>query len=143
WTDIKNVFGDTVIVDNADAGFAASANWTTASSMPNYFFNNYRTRATGLISDVAQWTVALPSAGTYQVYAWWPAASNYATSAPYIITHTAGSTTVNVNQRTNGGKWNLLGTWTFNSGTAVRVKLSCWTSTGSYVAADAIKMVKQ
>ncbi len=143
WTDIKNVFGDTVIVDNADAGFAASANWTTASSMPNYFFNNYRTRATGLISDVAQWTVALPSAGTYQVYAWWPAASNYATSAPYIITHTAGSTTVNVNQRTNGGKWNLLGTWTFNSGTAVRVKLSCWTSIGSYVAADAIKMVKQ
>ena len=137
------VNGSGVIVDNTDAGFSASSNWAASTSTPGYYGSNYRVRATAAVSDAASWTVTLPSDGTYKVYAYWSAGSNRSATAPYVITHTGGNATVNVNQQINGGKWNLLGTWNFYQGTAVRVKLSCWTTVGYYVVADAIKFVKQ
>ncbi|MCX7719495.1 MAG: hypothetical protein N2111_13990, partial [Candidatus Sumerlaeaceae bacterium] len=80
---------------------------------------------------------------TYKVYVWYTAGSNRATAAPYQVTHTGGTTTVNVNQQANGGQWVLLGTWNFYQGTAVRVRLSCWTTAGYYVIADAVKFERQ
>jgi hypothetical protein len=59
---------------------------------------------------------------------------------PYEIR--SGSTllgTVNVNQKTNGGKWNLLGTYTFTSTASVRV-LSAPSADFS-TNADAIRFV--
>ncbi|HOE62310.1 MAG TPA: N-acetylmuramoyl-L-alanine amidase [Candidatus Sumerlaeota bacterium] len=132
----------TVIVDNTSAGFSASANWWAGSATPGYYGTNYHTRGTAAVSDPAQWTVNLPSSGTYKVYAYWSAGANRPTEAPFMVTHTGGTTTVKVNQQINGGKWNLLGTWSFNQGSAVRVKLSCWTTAGYYVIADAVKFVK-
>lgn len=137
------VNGSGVIVDNASSGFSASTSWWTSTSTPGYYGTNYHTRATAAVSDSAKWTVTLPTTGSYKVYAQWAAGSNRAKSAPYIITHSGGNVTVNVNQQANGGQWNLLGTWNFNSGTAQRVQLSCWTTTGYYVVADAVKFVKQ
>ena len=66
--------------------------------------------------------------------------SNRSASAPYIIYHSTGTATVRVNQQVNGGKWNYLGTWAMSTG---KVQLSCWTTTGYVVVADAIKWVKQ
>jgi hypothetical protein len=129
-----------VIVDNSDAGFTASANWSTGTSATDKYGTDYRFRSTQAISDAAQWTASLPSAGSYAVYAWWSQGSNRSASAPYIITHDGGTTTVKVNQQANGGKWNYLGTWNMSSG---KVQLSCWTTTGYVVIADAIKWVKQ
>jgi hypothetical protein len=139
----RRIAGVSVIVDNASSNFSASSNWWTSTSVSGYYGTNYHTRATAAVSDPAKWTVTLPSDGTYDVYAWWTAGSNRAPSAPYIITHSGGNATVNVNQQVNGGQWNLLGTWNFYQGTAVRVQLSCWTTTGYYVVADAVKFVKK
>lgn len=130
-----------VILDNNQAGFSASSNWSTGTMSTDKYGADYRFRSTQAISDPATWQVTLPSAGTYAVYAWWPQGSNRSTSAPYIIYHNGGSTTVRVNQQVNGGKWNLLGTW--DMGTTGKVQLSCWTTTGYVVVADAIKWVKQ
>ncbi|MCX7719336.1 MAG: N-acetylmuramoyl-L-alanine amidase [Candidatus Sumerlaeaceae bacterium] len=132
-----------VIVDNTDSGFSASTNWFASTSTPGYYGSNYRARATEAVSDQAQWTVTLPADGTYKVYVWYTAGSNRAAAAPYQVTHTGGTTTVNVNQQANGSQWVLLGTWNFYQGTAVRVKLSCWTTAGYYVIADAVKFEKQ
>lgn len=140
WTPPASV---QVIVDNTDAGFTASTNWATSTSAPNYYGTNFRVRATGSVSDAANWNVALPSSGNYQVFARWAADPNRATAAPFIVTHNSGSTTVNVNQQLNGGTWVSLGTYAFNAGSANRVALSCWTSSGSFVVADAVRFVKQ
>ena len=78
--------------------------------------------------------------GGYKVYAKWPASSQHATDVPYSVTHAGGTSTVTVNQRVNGGKWNLLGTYTFNSGTNYKVELSDAVAAGK-VAADAIYIV--
>lgn len=132
-----------VIVDNSNAGFAASANWATGTSATNKYGSNYRFRNTQAISDPATWNVTLPSSGSYQVSAWWPHGSNRSTNASYIVYHTSGSTTVKVNQQLNGGVWNSLGLFSLNGG-ANLARLSCWTTeTNKVVMGDAMRWVRQ
>lgn len=138
YTPVSNV---TIIVDNGTSGYSASANWWNGTSTAGYYGSNYQARATEGVSDPATWTANIPSAGSWKVYAWWTAGSNRPTSAPYMVSHSGGSTTVNVNQQANGGAWNLLGTFSLNAGSN-QVKLSCWTTAGYYVIADAIKWYK-
>lgn len=143
-TEVNNrIVGVNVIVDNTDAGFSASSNWYTSTSTPGYYGTNYHVRPTESVSDRAQWSVTLPTTATYKVYARWTSGTNRPASAPYSIVHAGGTAVVNANQQANGGTWNLLGTYSFNSGTAVRVYLSCWTTLGYYAIADAVKFEKQ
>jgi GH25 family lysozyme M1 (1,4-beta-N-acetylmuramidase) len=130
--------GPTVTVDNSNAGFSASASWSTGTSAADKFGTNYRYRNTQSTSDPATWTGNLASTKTYSVSAWWSQGSNRSTTAPYIVYHSGGSTTVQKNQQANGGSWQLLGSWNMNAGNN-QVALSCWTTTGFIVLADAIK----
>ena len=127
-----------LIVDNAGAGFSIVGAWSTGSSSTDKYGADYRYHSTEAVSEPATWTTTLGSTKTWSVYAWWPQGSNRSTTAPYIVYHDAGSTTVNKNQQANGGAWNLLGSWTMSAGTA-QTKLSCWTTTGFVVVADAVK----
>ncbi|MEQ8820721.1 MAG: D-alanyl-D-alanine carboxypeptidase [Sumerlaeia bacterium] len=136
--------GAEVIVDNNTSAFIASSNWWSSTSTSGYYGPNYQVRSTGSISDAAYWRGTIPSDGSYEVFVRYTAGSNRATSAPYIVYHTGGSTTVNVNQTTGGGTWKSLGTYSLYQGsTANRVALSCWTGSGTYVIADAVRFVKQ
>jgi hypothetical protein len=127
-----------VIVDNNSAGFSASASWILASSSADKYGPDYRYRSTAAISDAATWTGNLASTKNYNVYAWWSQGANRSATAAYHIVHPGGTAVVTVNQQANGGKWNLLGTWGLNAGSN-QVKLSCWTTTGYVVLADAIQ----
>lgn len=127
-----------VTVDNNSAGFTASSSWVLATSAPDKHGADYRFRSTQAISDQATWTASLGATKSYTVSAWWSAGSNRSATAPYIVSHAAGTTTVNKNQQANGGSWQVLGTWNMNAG-ANNVKLSCWTTTGFVVIADAIR----
>lgn len=139
WVDVTfNWVNAGNIVDNSASGFSASASWATGTSAADKYGSNYRYRSTAALSDPATWSVSLPSSKTYSVYAWWSQGSNRSATAPYVVYHSAGSTTVNKNQQANGGVWNLLGSWSMAGG-ANQVKLSCWTTTGYIVLADAIK----
>jgi hypothetical protein len=44
-----------------------------------------------------------------------------------------------VDQRTRGGQWNALGTWSFKAGWN-RIVLSRWAAEGAVVVADAIRV---
>lgn len=132
-----------VTVDNTSSGFSSSTSWFPSTSVSGYLGSNYHARATQSISDTAKYSVTLPSSGTYKVEARWTTGSNRATSTPYVITHNGGNTTVNVNQQANNGTWMNLGNYSFNSGTAQRVQISCWTSSGSFVIADGVRFTKQ
>jgi hypothetical protein len=127
-----------VIVDNSNSGFSASSNWSVGTSAADKFGPDYRFHNTQSASDLATWTGSLPSTKTYNVYAWWSQGSNRSTTAPYIVNHGSSSTTVQVNQQLNGGSWQLLGSWSMNAGSNT-VQLSCWTTLGFVVIADAIK----
>ena len=130
-------------VDNTDAGFTASTNWFASTSTAGYLGSNYRTRATAAVSDAATWKVNLPAAGSYKVFARWTAGANRPSAVPYVVYHTGGSSTVNINQRQNNGTWVLLGTYNMAAGDSTRVALSCWTTTGFFAVADAVRLERQ
>ncbi|MBA4149926.1 MAG: N-acetylmuramoyl-L-alanine amidase [Verrucomicrobia bacterium] len=127
-----------VIVDNNTSGFSASSSWIAATSSSDKYGADYRYRSTQAVSDNATWTGNLPSSKTWNVSAWWPQGANRSTTAAYHVVHSGGTTVVTVNQQANGGKWNSLGSWAMGSGNN-QVRLSCWTTTGFIVVADAIR----
>jgi murein DD-endopeptidase MepM/ murein hydrolase activator NlpD len=124
-------------VDNNSGGFSVTGTWSTGSSATDKFGADYRFRSTAAVSQPAQWATTLNTTASWTVKAWWAQGSNRSTTAPYVVQHNAGSTTVNKNQQVNGGSWQTLGTWSM--GGAKTVKLSCWTTTGYIVLADAIR----
>jgi N-acetylmuramoyl-L-alanine amidase len=130
-----------VTADNVAGSFTASTAWFPGTSIAGYIGANYSARATESISDPATWNLSLPSAGTYRVDAIWTAATNRAAAAPYQVIHTGGTTTVNKNQQATGGSWQSLGNFSFNAGTN-NVRLSCWTTLGFFVVADAVRFTK-
>lgn len=132
----------TVIVDNLAASFAASSTWWTSSSQTDRYSTDYKVRETAQLSDTAQWNASL-DAGNYEVFVWYSQGANRATEAPYFVYHQGGSTKKLVNQRINGGRWVSLGTYAFSAGSASRVGLSCWTGSGQYVIADAVKLERR
>jgi len=129
-----------VIVDNSNAAFSASANWSTGTSAADKYGSNYRFRSTAAVSDAATWNYTAAQTRNYEVYAMWSQGSNRSTTAPYVVSRTGGTTTVNKNQQANGGSWQSLGVHSITAG-ANTVKLSCWTTTGFVVMADAVRIV--
>ena len=75
--------------------------------------------------------------GTYDIYAWWSEAWNRAQYTKYLINYDSGQSEVIVNQKENGGQWNLLGQFTITTASGA-VTL---TSDGAdqYIFADAIR----
>ena len=88
----------------------------------------------------AIWNLAAPVRDRYQVYAWWVGHSTRASDATYSVAHEAGETAVVVDQKTNGGKWNLLGSFDLAAGGG-EVGLAGDADGG--VSADALRIVGQ
>jgi N-acetyl-anhydromuramyl-L-alanine amidase AmpD len=128
-----------IILDNASAGFTASANWATSTSSEDKYAADYRWRSTAALSDQAVWAFNIPTADTYQVYVWWAEGANRSAAAPYSVNGSAG---IPMNQQTNGGQWNSIGTFSMAAGSN-NVKLSCWAATGFVVVGDAIRVVRR
>ena len=128
-----------LILDNDDAGTSSTEKWKPWRSRKNgdtpYGKNSYYTysaRAT------YTYNFNLPSAGEYQVFAWWSASSVHSTSVPHEITHRNGTSTVTVNQQENGGQWNRLGaTWNFDKTATITIRPK---GIGTVIA-DAIMLV--
>jgi RHS repeat-associated protein len=87
------------------------------------------------------WTFTPSGTGTHLVYAKWPAAATHTTEAKFTIAHAGGTTDVTVNQKSQGGQWLLLGSFTMNASTAYAIALS--DNPNGQVAADAVRVVPQ
>lgn len=125
-----------------DGPTTASANWGTSSFSAQRFGADYRFANPVSASDAAWFATTIPSTGSYRVEVWYPANSGYNSSTPHVIVTSAGSQTVNVDQRVNGGAWRSLGTFTLSAGTYNVIAVSRWTSTTGYVIADAVRITK-
>ncbi len=97
----------------------------------------YRLSTTALRE--ASWPLSVAQNGAYRVYARWPARPDNAIDALYTVHHAGGSDAVTVNQRADGGEWNLLGIYPLGAGAAHKVVLTS-ASIGAAVA-DAILVV--
>lgn len=131
------------IKDNSAATFTGTS-WIVASTAADKYGADYRYRSTAAVSEPATFTGPAAAGSQYMIHARWPAGANRSVTAGYQIAHSGGTTTVNCNQQANGGAWMKLvnpgradGNWSLNA--ANNVKLSCWTTTGFIVVADAVK----
>lgn len=140
-TDVVNVlFLDEIIVDNLDPAYVTKVgSWANGVSGAYYGTNYLHDGNTAKGTKSVTFTLPVPVTRTYTVYAQWSAGSARGTAVPITINHAGGATTVNVNQRLNGGVWNALGTFTFNAGTTGNVVISNNDATG-HVIADAIRL---
>ncbi len=124
-----------IVADNASG--SATGTWPTSTSVGGYYGTNYQVHAAGTGASVFTWTLGVPAAGTYQVYARWTHHPNRATNAKYTINHSAGATVATVNQALGGGQWSLLGTFSFGAGSAA---ISLSDDANGYVIADAVML---
>lgn len=137
------------IIDNVDAGFTCyqTANWGTSTQEATKYGANYRYRAvTGSwINEYCKWEPSLDYDADYEVFAWYPSHAFRPTNAAYTVYYDGGlSTTVYVNQQTNGGQWVSLGTYPFKETPTSSQWVKLWT-TGDYgaVVGDAIRFVQR
>ena len=130
------------IVDNGDAGFSTSGQW---SAWPNEgFANDIHYSAAGSGGDVATWAFEV-GPGEYRVAATWNPLPNRATNAPYMLYDGAAAAgSVVVNQQAapssywaDGAAWEILGTVSV-TGSQLRVQLT--DDANLYVIADAIRI---
>ena len=132
-----------VIVDNAAFGIqdivggrTFTGQWCrSVGTSPNGVEALY---SCGAGADSYRWTPTVPKTGGYNVYAWWSTHPNRSASVPITVQHSEGTVTVNVDQRINGGKWVLLGTYTFAAGKTGFVEMK---DSNGLACADAIKLV--
>lgn len=131
-----------LLVDNADGPSQVElvGTWSAATTSPGFFGTDYvHDGNTGKGTKTATFIPTVGTAGSYEVFLWYTAGANRASNLPVDVLHAAGTTTVIVNQRINGSQWVSLGAFSFNAGTAGRVRLRT-TGTDGYVIADAMKL---
>lgn len=127
------------IVDNTAATFTGS--WSTGTSAADKYGSDYRYKTAGTGAAYGEYRPNSPG-GQTAVYAWWSQGSNRTTAAEFAITHSTGTSIVTQNEQTNGGKWNLLGTFNFTAGNTGYVRITDnFVGSGQVVMADALKFV--
>ncbi len=133
------------IVDNATVGrFSAGSNWKGSSyAATGHYGATHRYSNPGSTFAPARFKIKVPARGTYDVYGWWPASSGHNDRTQFRIYTASGWVGKVVSQRTNGGKWNLLGRYTLNAGDAYWVQVSNRSAGKGYIVADAVRIVRR
>jgi N-acetylmuramoyl-L-alanine amidase len=129
-----------LVIDNSDGSVQVKGPWTSTTTTRGFYGANYLFRTPGDGSSSVTWPFpSSAAAGRYAVYAQWSGGPNRASNATYQVSSAAGSSSVSVNQKTNGGSWQPLGTFDFAPNKAQGVVLT--DKADGVVVADAIRFV--
>lgn len=127
-----------LIIDNADAETSTVGNWSTSSSVSGYYGEDYAyADPQGGSGSRFNFLPDFPQAGSYKVYLWWNAKDSRDEAVPVVVNHAGGRACLTVDQRTNGGRWSLLGTWDFAAGPGASVSVRN-DDTSGWCIADAV-----
>ena len=129
-----------IIMDDQDA--ERNGNWISGSSRGGKYGSSYTVLQKDSTGDTwIKWNPKLPKSGDYRVYYMQPDgvsdSQSIASAAPFTIHHALGEDSILVNQRKAGGKWELLGTYTFTDNDSY-VQLSSKVEENNTMA-DAVK----
>jgi hypothetical protein len=128
-----------IILDNAISGKSGKGRsfagmWCTSTAAGHYGVDSLQ--SCGSAADTYRWIPTIPAPGTYSVYVWWTAQASQSTNVPISVTHLGGTTTIAFDQTTNGGKWVLHGTYSFDTGLGGWVMIS---DENGQACADAVR----
>ncbi len=133
---------EAIIIDNGDPETSFTGTWYP-SGAPNPF-DPADPAATSVWSrdgDTYTWTFTPSTSGTFQLSMWWTQWSSRSTSIPVSIAYSGGTGTVTINQKINGGKWNLIGSYPFAAGVSYNITITSQPGPSS-TCADAVRFVK-
>src|SRR5262245_15678794 len=128
-----------LIVDNSDGVVQVKGKWAATTTTGGFLGPDYLFRTPGDGSSSVTWPFPADVAGKYEAFARWSAGPTRAGNATYQITSISGVANVSVNQKTNGGTWQSLGTYDFQPNKTHRVALT--DKADGVVVADAIRFV--
>jgi len=135
--------GSEIIVDNTDSGFStyidgSTSAWSTSSHISGYYGTDYAQCNTKGNWNYAKYAPSIQTPGEYEVYIRWPAYSNRVDNAGVVVGHRDGvDTSITVDMTTNGGQWNLIGSYNLQGAGKDYVGLVC--DDDGYLIADAVK----
>lgn len=124
-----------IIIDNAQSGTSYTGNWDISGGADPYGTSSFWARETAAY----RWNVTPQQGGTYRVYLWWTEYYSRGTAIPVEVSHRYGTTALTVNQQTNGGQWNSIGTFKMLAGQTYYIQVST-AGDGSTTCADAIRI---
>jgi subtilisin-like proprotein convertase family protein len=132
------------ILDDGDAGFSVSGNWSTVTSG---YGNDRRLANAGDANATASWNFTGLQNGQYRISATWIGAANRASNIPYTVRSTSGSPILlntTIDQRPNpasfvdgGTNWQTLGTVTIFGNSLL---VTATNTTTGLITADAIRL---
>jgi hypothetical protein len=134
----KNASQSEIILDNNGSGTTKVGTWTDSTSAAGYYGSNYMHDGNVDKGNKSVTYTAAATPGNYEVFARWTSGTNRASNTPIDIIHSGGTSTVTVDQRSNGGIWYSLGTFNFGSTAQVRIRTN---GTDGFVIADAMRFV--
>ncbi len=131
-----------LIVDNLDAGFAVSGNWSESAALDEFNGSSFSTLGS---NQMAKWSFPGSEAGRYQVFVWSSAALGggrairRTENARFVIQHGGQDSLVVVDQNDRPGQWVSIGEFSFSAVDGEGVSVI---SSGVSTAADAVRFVK-
>ncbi len=135
---------DPTVTDNDNAAlFGVTGSWTSAMAQGNRWCGGtYRYVFGTSAPGVATWQLRTPVSGHYEISVWYPESSNRASDSPFTVHHRDGQETIRIDQRFNGGRWIVLGTYPFTGGSGTVTLTNVGISdTSKLVVADAVRAV--
>ncbi|HPD47145.1 MAG TPA: PKD domain-containing protein [Anaerohalosphaeraceae bacterium] len=124
-----------VIVDNRDSATSSTGTWEVSGASDPYGQDS----VFGRDGATFTWYFTPAQSGSYEVAMWWTEWPSRSTAAPLTIVHAAGTENLTVNQQVNGGRWNVLGVYSFTAGVQGRVTLLAQDGAPTSYCADAVK----
>lgn len=136
--DAESVHNPFIYIDDTDPAFSITGSYQSYTGYNSY--NGSFNVLNGQPSS-AVWSLSQVPAGRWEIQVlcigWWGTDAE----VPYIVTHSGGQTTVNINQRQNQNKWVSLGEFNLAGGAGqVEMKVEGYDGTVSFVA-DAIMLM--
>jgi PKD repeat protein len=126
---------DRIIVDNGSAATSSWGTWGVSGGTNAFGANSLWARETAGY----RWNLSPQSSGTYRVSLWWTEYYSRGTRIPVTVTHSGGTANLTVNQQTNGGQWNAVGTFSMTAGQDYYVQVNT-ADDGSTACADAVQI---
>ena len=135
-TFARNYSSYETIIDNGDPDTSATGTWNVSAGEDPFGTDSLWSR------DGATYTWAFTSPGTkvYKLFIWWTYRESRSTNIPVDIEYSGGTTRVFINQKQNGGKWNMIGAYPFESGESYKVTITAQPAPSS-TCADAVRFV--
>jgi len=131
------------IVDNAShRRFFSKRAWKESSRGKRHYGKDFEYIRPKQGAPAAWFRVKIPTAGSYTVYARWPAVKRNNPAARFRISTASGLENADVNQRKDGGMWVRLGAYEMKAGNRYSVRVAGYSKARGRVVADAVKVVR-